>query len=161
MNIPPDEAGIQRRNTFPEPYPPMSLERQTSPLTEAEGQISEKYDPVSSDPVENIAGLLVRTAVDIARYQRSREADPEHYDRLTQSAAFMAQSRLVMAVTAESDKAVSPEAVREAVDLIAWSETPSVARPAINTTVPYDGSEPPVTLTFQPQAIIHRQALPA
>lgn len=161
MNVPTDEIGFRKRTTFPEPYPSVAFEPQTSPPTEAEIQILEKYDEVSSDPVENIAGLLIRTAVNIARYQRSMEADPERYTRLSHSAKFMAQTRLVMAVTAEEGKIVPVKAIEQAVEAISWKDIPTVPRPTVISTLPYAGTEPPATVIFQPQPTEFWRNLPA
>lgn len=113
-----------------------------------EKQLIEKFDPLAGSAIENHAGLITRTAVEIARYNRTiaNECTPEateHYQRLIRTAEYLTQIRMLELATTD------PEAASQVKSLIDSVEWPTV-RPEVNFPVSYDGTEPAVTVTFKP-----------
>lgn len=129
--------------------PEVTAMKTAAPTTYEQHILLEKYDPISDDPVEKIAGLVLRSAVDIARYERSKPAHPQYYEKLIEATRFMAQCRLAMATEPGVEESVSITDVRAAVNAVNWDDTPTTPRPVITHTLPYDGTEPHVQLTFQ------------
>lgn len=86
-----------RKYRFIDPNPSFELPSITSEPTEIERYLSEYFSPIESRPADSIAGLLIRSSVDKARYERSIKTSPEkreHYERLGRATLTMCQKRL-------------------------------------------------------------------
>jgi hypothetical protein len=145
---------------FSDPNPDAAVEKRTSNPTSEEATLLEKFDPLSADTAENIAGAIVRAAVDIARYRRSKEHDPEHYARLERAAAHLASVRVAHASCTEQPGII--EGITAALNTTDWGSAPEVPRPQVLVTVPYSGTElGPATIAFINQPDHDRASQPA
>ncbi len=111
-----------------------------------EGMLAEKFDPLSGSVVEQYAGVIVRSAVDIARYARTiaeHDHTKEHYERLIRATEHFARIRFVRFAEHSPEQAAQ---VRDAIEEIEW---PTV-QPVISFPLSYDGSEPAAELSFLP-----------
>lgn len=82
---------------FVNPDPNFKAPNTTSSATFYEALLSEIYDPIDPDEGKNTAGLMIRAAVDRARYERSANANPKErarYERLGEATLVMCQKRL-------------------------------------------------------------------
>lgn len=119
-----------------------------SPFTDYEIAIVEKYDPLSEDNSEKVAGHIVRSAVNIARFRRSVGHDRAHRQRLIESAVTSAVSRFAMAAVTGEVAPASADDIRERIDAIDWDGAKGVPRPIVAEAVQPNGSIAPV-LTFE------------
>lgn len=150
---------MKKQPKFSDPNPDIKFKRTTSNPTEAEAILVDKFDPLSPNRVENVAGVVIRAAVDIARYRRSAESNPEHYERLERTAQHFASVRVAHSCVEQPGFLEQITAVLGEVN---WDTAIDVPRPQVSITIPYAGTEAgPVTVAFINQPTVNRAALPA
>lgn len=150
---------------FQDPTPEQTKGFITFKPSDAETALIEKYDPLSPDLVKNIAGLIVRSAVDISRYERSAVSHPEkakHYKRLIDCAVIQVSRRLcyMAAEKAENSTAFIAELETE-LEKLPWSSARATHKPRISVAVPADGTEWPYGVQFIAAPSYQRSQLPA
>lgn len=132
---------MKRRTVFPDPDQGYKYVPKTSPPTSEEGVVCEKFDPLSPDRIENTVGVIIRCAVDIARYQRSLEVNPAHYRRLIRVTEYFANARL--ASTLSGGAAV--DVITRVIEAVSWPEDgASVRARIVLPSTPYSGDEAPL-----------------
>lgn len=150
--------------TFPDPNQKFRHETITSPFTQMEALVIDTYDPTSPNRINNTAGFLVRTAIDLARYRRSAETHPdrrEHYARMTRTAIYAANSRVQPWNFPQSTDLSYVDAIQHDISQLPWEKVPETFVPTVARTAPYSGSEQPVWVQFKPQTSSGWSEMPA
>lgn len=120
---------MKKNRIFSDPNPNFKFTSKVSPINDGEDRIMEYFDPLEEDPIKNLAGFIARSAVDIARYDRSIRSYPEkteHFQRLIRAATFMAQTRA--AATAEAQGSNALMELESRIAEIDWSDAEYIPR---------------------------------
>lgn len=154
---------MTKPKTFPDPSPEKKITRITSEPTEGEIFLAEKYEPLGCDIVTTMAGFLIRSSVDIARYRRSLVAHPEkveHYERLIRCTDTAARIRL-KEICREFGAPII-DAVATELSGIDWEVAPELPVPEIYSfDNPNSAPDEFRELRFSARAIEEHQSMPA
>lgn len=148
-----------------DPYPEQRYKPVTSMASGAEKALIRKLDPLSPDPIESIAGLIIRSAVSIGRYQRSIINHPErtdHYQRLIRCTTTQACVRVCSTAERYDGSALTYiAAIQDLLDTVIWDNARSTPIPRVAATVPDSGTEQPFTVSFIARPHYLRSTQPA
>jgi hypothetical protein len=127
-------------------------EPKTSPPTATESALSQLFDPLTDDRANQIAGMIVRSCIIVARCERS---EGEHHTRIKRAAETFAT------MTVADTWTTGPEDVIPKVAAI-LKEVTSEEFPVAQfcTSVSFDGTEGP-RLVFRQAVDSDRASLPA
>lgn len=125
----------------------------TSSETDAERKINEQFEfnTLRGKPALMLAGFIMRGAIDVARYNRSIEANPErsaHYERLIRCATRFMNGRVTEYYGSHGSEIVDQaEIIIRDIDWQFCDLEPTITRPG---AVPYDGTEPSWVVDLAP-----------
>ena len=131
---------MSRKRIFEDPNPQPRMRPITSQATTAEKRIIGIFDPVISDPVENLAGFIIRSHIDIRRYERTLQdkrvlGDAEkisHYMRLI---GVTKHSLAVRTATTAEEAPRGEQSVADAIQLASQVEQDALVDFSENTVL--------------------------